>query len=53
MDVRFGVIDLQEVGVFTILKINGGIAYQVIDTDDNRVKNKGTLNFMVTNLSDK
>jgi len=48
MDVQFGVIDLQEIGVLTILKINGEIAYQAIDTDDNRVKNKGTLNFMVT-----
>lgn len=48
MDIRFGVVDLHDIGVLTVLKINGKVAYQAIDTEINRIQNKGFLNFMVT-----
>lgn len=48
IDIQFGVVDLNDIGVLTILMINGKVAYRAIDTDDSRVKNKGTLTFMTS-----
>ncbi len=43
LDVDFGVINLGDVGQLTILKINGEVAYQQVDTSANQVMNKGTF----------
>ncbi len=42
-DVDFGVINLGNVGQLTILKVNGEVVYQAIDTSDKQVLNKGTF----------
>ncbi len=42
-DVDFGVVNLGNVGQLTILKVNGEVAYQAIDTSDMQVLNKGTF----------
>ncbi len=41
MDIDFGVINLGGVGQLTILKINGRVAYQAVDSSDNMVLKKG------------
>ncbi len=48
LDIQFGVIDLNLLGVLTIIKLNGEVLYQAIDTQSNRVNTKGALNFMAT-----
>lgn len=52
MEIQFGVIDLNDIGVLTICKINGEIAYQAIDTENDRVMDKGTFNFNITHKLD-
>lgn len=43
VDVDFGVINLGDVGQLNILKINGEVAYQTVDSSENMVLNMGVL----------
>lgn len=48
MDVDFGVVNLGNVGQLTILKINGRVAYQAVDSSDDMVLKKGCFQLMAS-----
>lgn len=50
MDIDFGVVNLGNVGQLTILKINGEVAYQAVDSSEQAVMNKGA--FQLTAMKD-
>ncbi len=49
MDIDFGVVNLGDVGQLTIIKINGRVAYQAVDSSDNMVMKKGFFQIMPCN----
>ena len=49
MDIDFGVVNLGNVGQLTILKINGQVAYQAVDSTEEMVLKKGTFQIMLSN----